>query len=374
MAHTMSLSEGISLQPVETPGQSATLPRLTAKWIDGVLRGRQIPAETEATCDACAMVPSVGGPPVTRPYNPHTKCCTYTPELPNYLVGAVLVDEDSDAQRGRATLEERLRQKQGVSPLMVRGSPLQEVMYRFGSARGFGTTAALLCPYYSDGRCSIWSYRNGVCSTWFCRHRRGFVGAQFWDSARRLITAVEHTLARWCLIELDVPSEALDRLFPANGPKERTTLSPGDLGVVDAAEYEALWGRWHTREREFFTACARLVDGLSWDDVRRIGGPELSIDERLLEAAFEKLGTDTLPSRCGVNAFSVVRMGPSSCWIAGIVPNSFVELPHSVVAALDRFGGHETHDALAHIATETGHHISRHVLRKMIDIGVLVAR
>ena len=84
------------------------LPRLQAAWLAQIL-GAPIPAESNATCEACAMVADrpEGGASLEQGFNPETKCCTYLPELWNYLVGGVLDDQDVDA-RGRASVEARI--------------------------------------------------------------------------------------------------------------------------------------------------------------------------------------------------------------------------------------------------------------------------
>ncbi|HYL82493.1 MAG TPA: hypothetical protein VEU07_16870, partial [Candidatus Acidoferrum sp.] len=68
------------------------LPPLYGRWMDDLLPG-PIPRETAATCDDCAMWPGPGDQPRSDFFFlPETKCCTYIPTLPNYLVGRILED------------------------------------------------------------------------------------------------------------------------------------------------------------------------------------------------------------------------------------------------------------------------------------------
>ena len=62
--------------------QGATLPPLYQRWVAEILD--EIPAEPEATCLDCPMV-SRSGEQEGVFFNPVTKCCTYRPNLPNYL-------------------------------------------------------------------------------------------------------------------------------------------------------------------------------------------------------------------------------------------------------------------------------------------------
>src|ERR1044071_2985933 len=84
--------------------EASDLPTLYARWAAALLSA-PIPRETEATCDDCAMVSS---DPETIAFRHDTKCCTFTPVLPNFLVGAVL-DEPS--------IEARIATGLAVSPL-----------------------------------------------------------------------------------------------------------------------------------------------------------------------------------------------------------------------------------------------------------------
>src|SRR5436190_23566607 len=86
------------------------LPPLYARWMRDLLKGA-VSGEPEATCDDCAMCPSAGTAPAasTLYFNPDAKCCTYIPELPNYLVGRILSEADPALAHGRDTVRSRLR-------------------------------------------------------------------------------------------------------------------------------------------------------------------------------------------------------------------------------------------------------------------------
>src|SRR5436190_17528101 len=95
----------------------AALPTLQAAWLDQFLGG-PLPAETNATCDTCAMlVDKKEEGPEGHGFNPETKCCTYLPRLWNFLVGGVLDDPHADAVKGRSTVEARIDRGVAVTPL-----------------------------------------------------------------------------------------------------------------------------------------------------------------------------------------------------------------------------------------------------------------
>ncbi len=82
-----SPAHGRSWQP------PSTLPPLYAGWIDDLLGG-PLPHESEATCEDCAMRPSGPAAAGALVFAAETKCCTYVPEVPNFLVGRILDDPD----------------------------------------------------------------------------------------------------------------------------------------------------------------------------------------------------------------------------------------------------------------------------------------
>ena len=110
----------------------STLPPLYAAWIDELLAG-PLPHESEATCEDCAMWSSAGAS--AEPdlfFHRDTKCCTYTPEIPNFLVGRILDDPDPALAPGRASVERRIDARIGVTPVGLLRPPVQALLYRHG--------------------------------------------------------------------------------------------------------------------------------------------------------------------------------------------------------------------------------------------------
>jgi hypothetical protein len=217
---------------------TSPLPPLYAAWMDQLFAG-PIPEETNATCADCAMCAPEGHRPTGADYyfSPHVKCCGFVPELPNFLVGCILADNDPALAAGRATVQARLRAGVAVTPLGLGQAPGYQVMYDYERERGaFGHNRSLLCPHFLDedgGRCTIWRYREAVCTTYFCKHERGAVGERFWRALQRLLETIEGSLACWCVLQLDVGAAALRSLFP------RSVDGTGLDGVVDPESINA---------------------------------------------------------------------------------------------------------------------------------------
>jgi hypothetical protein len=345
--------------------------------MDQLLAG-PIPPETEATCSDCVMLATESNP-LTGPtysFNPRTKCCTYLPELPNFLVGRILADTEPQGLAGRATVEARLRAGGAVTPLGLGRLATYDVLYRH-STQAFGQSQHLRCPHYLEnagGRCGIWRHRAGVCATWFCKHVRGAVGLRFWQALRQLLAAVEMSLARWCVLELEVGSGALERLFPASRHAgSPPALTRHDLDdIVNPEEYGALWGTWAGREEAFFHACAGRVHALTWLDVITIGGPELQLFARLTQEAHQRLLAPALPVRLQVGPFAIVEMGPDVCRVSAYSDFDSLAVSRPLLDVLPYFDGRPTEEARRAILEQEGKSLDDALIQHLVDFSLLV--
>lgn len=361
--------------PVLTP---SPLPPLYAGWIDELLAG-PIPRETDATCDDCAMLSKDNGGLVNSAdfFNPQTKCCSYIPSIPNFLAGRILEDEDPGQAAGRATIEDRIGAGVAITPLGLEQPRNFQVLYGHSSESLFGQSRSLRCPHYLDaegGRCGIWKHRASVCATWHCKFVRGAVGSDFWTLLQGLLSAVEKTLARWCVLELDIGSEALSQLFVAT----RGLQSGGKIhasvldGLADPAASRKIWGKWSGREVEFYRESARMVNALNWQDVTALNRAEIQMCARLLREAYSRLMSDEIPERLQVGAFQVVRMDQDSCSINSYSKYDPLSLPKQLMDVLRYFDGRPTSEALNAIVETESLRLDATLVRKLADFGVLV--
>ncbi|MHC4445025.1 MAG: hypothetical protein ACYTA5_20700 [Planctomycetota bacterium] len=359
----------------------SVLPALYAGWMDELLGG-PIPMEIEATCDDCAMCAGSSIPPgdLNIVFNSKTKCCTYIPELPNFLVGGMINNESSDFAAGKATLEARLHQGVVVTPLGIGNSPTERLVYKHTTQNmAFGRNPDLRCPHYlaqQGGQCGIWQHRAAVCATWFCKYVRGAVGLRFWKMVQQLLAQVESDLMHWCLGELDIGTEALRRIVP-DSDSDATPIDPVCEGQLDGRMsdevHETAWGNWAGREQEFFQACNRLVEPLAWEDVTRIGGPKIGICEHLVRQAYTNLLADELPASLKVGSFKILHMGKEFHRIQTYSPLDPIDIPRTLMNVLHYFDGRPTDDALRTIALETGLQLDETLIRKLVDFEVLVS-
>ena len=367
----------------EGAGSGAELPALYRPWIEA-LRGGSIPAESEATCDRCAMLappssPASGENRRAVPdgdlfFDPRVKCCTYVPALPNFLVGRILLDPAPESAAGRASVEARIAAGVGVTPAGLEQPRAFNVLYRKGP-EAFGRSVSMRCPHYGPdtGTCGIWRHRQSACTTWFCKFVRGAIGHRFWTALRHLLETVERSLAAHCVLALNPGAEAIRRLVVPPVADADRCLTAADLdGVPDPARHRSAWGRYAGREREFYEASARLVEAFTWSDVIRVTGAEVELAAALVKEAFRALSSDALPARPTVGPVQMVPLGPDRLRVSAYSAYDPLVIPKALGDALHFFDGRPTRSALAAIAAEAGLEVERPVVRRLADFEVLV--
>jgi hypothetical protein len=307
-----------------------TLPPLYDRWMTEAL-GAPVRGEPASTCSDCAMCPKHPAEPEPH-FRPDVKCCGFRPTLPNFLVGAIL--QDDEHPEGRRTIRQRLGDKIGVTPLGVAPSPEYAQAHKDSP---FGSDPELICPHFTldgGGTCTIWAHREAVCATWFCRVERGAVGNRFWMAQRGLLDALQQALAR-------------------------------DAASALGAEPPHGWGRWAPRDEAFFVACAEHVRALSWDRIRALGGFVVRVRLRELRDAFAAREQPALPDhvhRADVIPIPLpdgrVRLRPWSRYDA-------LDLPPEVIGRLP-----EAEVATAHLLAQGV--FDRATLQRLVDHAVLV--
>lgn len=207
---------------------------------------RPVPEEVRATCDDCAMCGDVR-PHENVSFLPSTKCCTFHPQLPNYLVGALFEDPSPELEPGRQRMRARIASRSRVTPRWVAPSRKVRAIYRSARHEAFGRSETLLCPYYDEGQCTVWRYRESYCSTFFCKHDAGDDGRELWREIRRFLDDVERSLARHFAAKL-APE--------LTEPRPHMTLEELEDQPPHPDDYAAWWGDWQGREEELYRACA----------------------------------------------------------------------------------------------------------------------
>ncbi|MCP4679390.1 MAG: hypothetical protein GY854_28655 [Deltaproteobacteria bacterium] len=206
------------------------------------------PREILATCDQCYQV-------ATSVFHDDCRCCTYFPQLPNFMLGLALRDPASGAAV-KALIE------QGHAlPTGLVASPAQyrDAVKAYADDK-FGRESSLVCPLVEPKsfRCKIYPYRNSVCSTFFCTGGHGSIGEAYWPKVGTLIGRIETVLAQWAMEQAGIDAKEyfgrLDRLAD-----RVSRLSHPESGAWQQDARELLFGEWFGRETQFFDACAEQV-------------------------------------------------------------------------------------------------------------------
>ena len=274
----------------------------------------EIPVESKATCANCAMcaencdgaVESADGP--QRFFEPSTKCCTFHPNLPNYLVGAILADESPEMAEGRNRILAKIESRVGVSPYGI--SAPGKYSFLYGNSREFfGRSLSMRCPYFMEGEagsCSIWKYRESVCSTYFCKHVSGAAGRKFWSRLKTYLAISETQLTRFATLDL-YPDYVLSERHPTEPPGRK--LTPEEIEDKGPSEesYKTLWGSWQGMEKEYFLECYRLVRELKKEDFTRLVGLDGEVTLQILRRDRENAVEPKLPPKLKLNPELTVK-------------------------------------------------------------------
>jgi hypothetical protein len=263
--------------------------------------------EVLASCSRCAMAPQPHRQQANHriAFEAPARCCTYQPDLPNFLVGRALRRGGPGAERLRA----RMNDPEGLHPQGIRAPAEYRARYdarhRDKTAAGFGHDADLTCPYWVGGErgCSIHADRDAVCRTWFCKVVDGRLGANLYKAMRKVLERAEDALGFACLGAGVAPKEGAP-------PSE--------------------WEAWYLR-------CADYVDALDDAAVDRLRDAELESAGQDL-ARFAAQRDRPLPEIVGVNVQQWFKEGDGwamTAWSAF----DLVEVPSWIFALLGRLDG-----------------------------------
>ncbi len=337
---------------------------------------QSVPVEAFATCSNCIMVcddPNRAQLLTKRPYRPDTKCCTFQPDLPNYLVGGLLSSTDPMLEDGRARMRERIRQRTGVSPMGVYAPRLYNVLYRHGARHGFGRSITLLCPYYrgAEGACTIWKFREASCSTWFCKTVSGTAGRDFWSAVKIYLSASQNALIRYTMLKAGLKNgEDLIQQFD-DPPQDSSYLSAEEIDGLPPpqSEYAAKWEGWGGDEESYFVQCHEWIERLDRPQFDAIMGTsqtpllaDLTKKRDLAQRIPERLGrNDALPFERRNDEIYIVMLADSEITM---------ELPIEFIDTFD--GSRTTSEVRRYLKDETELEIEDELLLTLFQHHVLL--
>lgn len=334
-----------------------------------------IPREIKANCANCSMTlkdPALGSAQ-KHLFRADTKCCTYHPRLVNYLVGGLLQDERPALREGQRRMRERLASHIGVTPWWVSSSQLDQHIYSHAKS-SFGKSARLRCPYYAaeEGSCTIWAYREAVCSTWYCKYEAGKDGLNFWVSLKGYMNLVEKQLAKYAMLKLD-EAYILDDAMVSFYDQDDLTQEHLDEEPPSEGFYQRLWRQYAGREEEFYRDCYAIVSSLTADEIQKILGLDGQIKRRDVLRKLESAQSSKLPDRLMLNPQVTVRwLETGEVALSAYSEYDALALPGMVYPLLVAFDGrHSTADTRKKIQEEHQADLADEVLLTLYRYRIL---
>lgn len=350
----------------ESQPEFEQLPTLYQRWVARWLPDG-IPREQNATCMDCAMCAVESAPPGTDIgfYERSVKCCSYFPDVPNFLVGRALAGDNPGAAALRAFIDGN--DERFVATLrQVHPNTKLSVLYDSHGKQGFGRDKDLLCPYAftldeSTGPlCGIWGQRNGVCSTFFCKHGKGQRGFQFWQTLRGLLTTLEWSLSWWAIAEI------LERPEAAYTAGASRVSDRNGLALLPDA-----WRHWTGSRSAFYEACAARVESLSPDDVIALAGTDARLYLGELKGRYSDMVDTEPPARLRAAPFNVLHQDGARATVQALTCAEPFEAPAALLPLLRFFEGRPTETTLGSILEEQRVRLDPKLVRRLYDFGIL---
>jgi Fe-S-cluster containining protein len=207
----------------------------------------QVPDEREATCMNCPQI-------AKESYNRTYRCCTYNPAVPNYSLGLAMRTPMARTRISRL-IEEGWALPEGSVQTPVQWQSYLEV----SKEDTFGQTEKTRCDLLDkkNGFCTIYAFRNAICSTFFCIHDHGKKGERFWESVQELVGQIESALTYWSMEQAGLcPKSYNDRMNEL--ASDVRSLSDGNGRWTKKAR-EYLFAGFYGQELAFFDRCAEAV-------------------------------------------------------------------------------------------------------------------
>lgn len=334
---------------------------------------RPLGEERFATCNECTMCPPpVPDLPADAYFSPSTKCCTFHPTLPNYLVGGLL-DAAAPGVEGRRRIREKIARRAGVTPFGILPTARFQLMMNHG-APAFGRAESMVCPYLDReaGACTVWAERDSQCATWFCKHNHGEDGREFWTHLRDYLFETQRLLAAYALRELGFDA---DRILAGAVPPSQLDARAADDRPPSDGEHAAIWGSWFGREEELFLATRRIVDAVDRETYAELSGLRLDLQLSSLARRHDAIANPTLPDPLMKNpSMRIDRGADGSALLTSYRNGEPTRLTKSVYQLLDLFDGRRaTEEVRAAVSALGGPRVSDSFLLALYHHRILVA-
>ncbi len=185
---------------------------------------------------------------------------------------------------------------------------------------------------------------------------------------RNLLQAIERALSWHCLTTLQMDIEQVRAIIV--GDVTRRALDEFDLQrQMNVPLQRSIWGRYLGREKEFFMACAKVVEPLSWNDVMAIAGADVRAMAAVVKHSFHSLPQLPPTLRRGQ---APLALGSDSVRVSSPGGYEHIDVPLAALTKLGRVEGKPVATAVSEMAAD-GIPITMELVLKLYNFNVLVA-
>ncbi|MBN2715036.1 MAG: hypothetical protein JXX14_04220 [Deltaproteobacteria bacterium] len=207
----------------------------------------RLPKERMIDCATCNMV-------VTDGYRPDTKCCSYFPQIPNYMLGLALKDPGC-----RPLVERVIAEGHALPEGTTQSLGALQIATAEYLANRFGKSQRLRCPFLNAvGECGIYAFRGVVCGSFFCSNDHGDAGDRFWEDFQNVLRQIEVILSQRAMTAAGIDSATYHAQLDAMADRIDEMYDPA-TGGTQKWKRKLLFGEFFENEAAFFEACADYV-------------------------------------------------------------------------------------------------------------------
>lgn len=201
------------------------------------IRTLTFPPVPQVDCNNCRMVNA-------RLFPAHVKCCSRTPDLPNFLIGSLLVE--GPETHGKQVVRDWIAQRR-TDPLYALVPP-----QRRQEESGLHSFEAWpVCPMYKDGGCSIYAHRPYVCMGYHCFFPDPPELYAFWNSLSSLLALISVCASQFLAIRCGLDTQSFRSAWAAFSNEEEAWP---DSQQLDLNLHQQLWASLGAPS-EFYQRC-----------------------------------------------------------------------------------------------------------------------
>ncbi len=166
------------------------------------------------------------------------------------------------------------------------------------------------CPYLDKGNCTIWDYRENLCSTHFCFSVGGSHGKAFWKATNGYLKMVENVLSNFALYQLGIPARTLKTVPIKSIDFEIET----DGRQTNQEAYSTLWQGWEGNEEALYIRSYEIVASLDAQKFTDLCGHNQVILAQSITELLDTFSQTIIPDYlCLHNDIQIVQHSPSEC-------------------------------------------------------------